>query len=143
MKDKYLNYKTKYKNYLILIKSGVFYITFNEDAGIMNSIFSYQIKNNKVGFPINGLDKVLQKLETLKVNNLIIDEEEKINEYNKNNYLMYFNKVKKDLFQNSLNELLLERIKYILENEENSYQKIIEFIENIGSLSNSGCNPKK
>ena len=61
--------KLEYKEYIILFKSGSFYISFDEDSLILNKVFNYKIlelKNNiKVGFPLNSLDTVISKLKEL------------------------------------------------------------------------------
>ena len=71
MIDNYVDLKVTYKNYLIILKTGVFYICINDDAFILNKLFSYKIKefNNykRIGFPINGLNKVLKRLERLNI----------------------------------------------------------------------------
>ena len=63
MKNRYEYYKIKYKEYIILIKSGNFYVALQQDAIVLNNIFKYKlnISNNiiKVGFPINTLNKVI------------------------------------------------------------------------------------
>lgn len=60
--DTYYNYKLKYKEYVVLLKSGIFYECFNDDIGIIYSLFHYKIKNNGnnyvVGFPNNSLSKI-------------------------------------------------------------------------------------
>ena len=70
--DTYNNYKIKYKEYVVLVKSGIFYECFNDDIGIMYSLFSYKIKNNGsnyvVGFPSSSLTKVLNGLEENRTN---------------------------------------------------------------------------
>lgn len=40
----YKKYKQEYKEYVILLKSGTFYISLNKDAYVMHNIFNYQIK---------------------------------------------------------------------------------------------------
>ena len=61
--DTYYNYKLKYKEYVVLLKSGIFYECFNDDIGIIYSLFHYKIKNNGnnyvVGFPNNSLSNLL------------------------------------------------------------------------------------
>lgn len=62
MLDLFSQLKLEYKEYVILFKSGNFFLCFDEDATIMNHIFHYKItelKNNiKVGFPISLIDKI-------------------------------------------------------------------------------------
>lgn len=54
LKEQYISLKKEYENYLILLKSGNFYIFLNNDAIIMNNIFDYKIIDNnnyiKIGF---------------------------------------------------------------------------------------------
>lgn len=44
LKELYNKYKFDYKDYILLIKSGNFYICLNNDAIVMNNIFNYKIK---------------------------------------------------------------------------------------------------
>lgn len=53
LKDKYNDLSNLYSEYIVLIKSGNFYLTFGDSAKIMNYLFSYQIINEKLGFPLN------------------------------------------------------------------------------------------
>jgi len=68
--------KVEYKEYVILFKSGNFYISFDEDSTILNKIFDYKIvdlKNNiKTGFPLTNMDMVKEKFEELKINYIIV-----------------------------------------------------------------------
>ena len=43
----YKEYKNKNLQSLVLIKSGVFYETYNDDCKIMLDLFNYQIRNLK------------------------------------------------------------------------------------------------
>lgn len=91
IKDIFYNYKMKYLKYIILIKSGNFYIALGDDAKILNNILGYQIKEFsntiKIGFPIISLNKVIDKLDTLKVNYMVIDKNVDLKKkFNKNNY---------------------------------------------------------
>ena len=42
--DIYLSYKKKYREYVVLIKSGIFYEVIEDDVGIMYSLFNYKIR---------------------------------------------------------------------------------------------------
>ena len=119
LKELYNKYKFDYKDYILLIKSGNFYICLNNDAIVMNNIFNYKIKEStnfiKVGFPINSELKVKNYLDTIKVNYVVIDKEiidkrkfqdNKYNEYNsKYNYRVYLNRIKRinDILKSNLN----------------------------------------
>ena len=91
--------KLDYKEYVILLKSGNFYISFDEDSIILNKLFNYKIinlKNNiKIDFPLNSIDLVLRKLEKLRINYVIIDNKNIINqkEYEDNNFSKFTSSV--------------------------------------------------
>ena len=55
-------------------KSGIFYETFDEDASILHYLFSYKIIDDRVAFPSNSLDKVLEIIKENKINIFEIDE---------------------------------------------------------------------
>lgn len=78
MLDFFKGLKIEYKEYIILFKSGSFYICFDNDAVIMNKIFNYklvELKNGmKIGFPIALIDKNLNVLEKNKINYIIIEK---------------------------------------------------------------------
>ena len=109
LRELYNKYKTDYKDYILLIKSGNFYICLNNDAIVMHNIFNYKIKECtnliKVGFPINSLLKVEKYLDTIKVNYVIFDEyiinkrkfkDNKYSKYSsKHNYRVYLNRIKR------------------------------------------------
>ena len=131
--DAYSNYKNKYKEYVVLIKSGIFYDVLNDDVGIIYSFFHYKIKNNGsnyiVGFPSNCLNKVLDTLKSKSINYIVLDKDEE--EYyisdkykaNKNNYndykidlskLNYINYKINDIYSKLNNKILDSDIENIL-----------------------------
>lgn len=56
--DRYIKLKTKYPDYIILIKCGNFYNSYFDDAILLSCLCNYKIVNNKIGFPISALNKV-------------------------------------------------------------------------------------
>lgn len=58
--DAYNIYKEKYREYVVLIKSGIFYSVYNDDVSIIYSLFYYKIKNVgnnfNIGFPISNIN---------------------------------------------------------------------------------------
>ena len=42
--DIYNKYKKEYKEYVIIIESGVFYYVLNDDCGVINKLLDYKIK---------------------------------------------------------------------------------------------------
>ncbi len=80
------------KDALLCFKSGTFYNCYNEDATILHYLFGYKIiKNNQCGFPINTLNKVINKLEEKKINYQIITKDANpiIKDYKKRNNYNY------------------------------------------------------
>lgn len=96
--DLYRKNKERYPKYVVLIKVGVFYETYNEDCLVLNNLFGYKIKNigdyYRTGFPINSYSKVIEKLNKTKINYLIIGNEVIKRKFNKNQYDCY---IKADL----------------------------------------------
>ena len=126
-KDKYINLKKEYSNYIILIKAGNFYYTYYDDAYIISYIFKYQIRDNRVGFPINAKDKIIKVLNKYEIGYIEVLSNNLIYNYlNNNNYDTKLKEAKKyidlnksldDLFklieikvkENNINLLLIKR----------------------------------
>ena len=96
----YLNRKIKYKDYILLIESGMFMESYNDDASLLNKILGYKIlsKNSmiRVGFPSNNLSKVILILESKHINYLVLNKNNEIinrKKYKDNNYNNYSNNV--------------------------------------------------
>lgn len=97
LKDIYNKYKLIYKNYLILIRNGNFYLALNDDSIVLNNIFKFKITESKnilkCGFPLDSVYKVTNILDDLKINYLIINNDiTDKKKYTTNNYLKYTNK---------------------------------------------------
>ena len=129
IKDKYKELKYLNFNKVILI-SGNFYISYDEDAIVLNHLFSYQIVNNKIGFPLVTLPKIKEKLDELNVDYIIYNNEEEITTQTNedNNYMNIYNKAKKEEFTTKINEVLIDRIRFLLK-DPNNYEKIKRFID--------------
>ena len=110
----------------------MFYNCYNEDAIILNYLFGYKIiKDNQCGFPINTLNKVINKLEEKKINYQIITKDANpiIKDYKKrNNYNDILSKATDYVsFKNKV-ELLKSKIDEI--EDIDKLNKILELIEN-------------
>ena len=83
--DKYIDLKNKYLEYIIMIKVGNFYHSYDDDGIILNYLFNYKIKDNSiVGFPVSSLDKVKRRLKKENINYYIDDNNHM--EFNDNKY---------------------------------------------------------
>lgn len=131
MKDTYYKYKCDYNNYVLLIRSGNFYICLNEDAIVMNNIFKYKIIETtniiKIGFPISIYSKVIEELINKKINYVLIDndivDKKKFKEnnylkYSTSNYSMYLNRINKleEILKNNLNNKNINEMLNKIEN---------------------------
>ena len=127
--DTYNSYKTKYSKYVIMIKCGNFYEVYGEETYIISNLFNYKIKEisgiKRVGFPIIAYNKVTSKLNSFKINYIVIDNEIIKRKFNKNNYDEYLNDLNID---DRINKIYL-RLK-ILSNGSN-INNILKSIESI------------
>jgi len=134
LREKYSYLKKVYSDYIVLIKSGSFYITYDNDAIILNNIFDYQNINNKVGFPVRSVDKIMNSLNDKNINYIIDNNDDSdILEFKikDNEYLKYYEQAKKYEFRDSLNKILLDKIKFLIESNEENYEKIRRFIDEL------------
>ena len=132
--------KDIHKEYVCLYKIGSFYHSYGRDAYILSYTFGYKIKsieqNNKdCGFPINTIDRVIAKLENLKINYILIDRrnnydvDKKMDYKNLNTYEEYYEKANvyinyKQRIDN-INTFLLDNM------NKNGFRKILIEIEDI------------
>ena len=69
-KNIYFEVKNKYKNYVVIMKNGIFYNVLGNDCYLLKNIFNYKINSFsdtvKVGFPLNTLNKVINTFDKLK-----------------------------------------------------------------------------
>ena len=93
MKQKYFQVKGRYKDYIVLVKSGNFWHAYYGDALIIHFLTGYNFKNYRVGFPSKVLDKVLNKVRALNINFILVYELDDIvkYEYPSNSYTFYLN----------------------------------------------------
>ena len=135
--DKYNKNKESNENSIVLIKSGVFYKTFNNDAYIVAHLFNYKINRMSnfvmVGFPENTIENVKQRLLKENVSFVIINEEKQFlsnkNKLTKSNYKVLLDR---SCRLNNI-EMEIERIKSTLDilKGTKSIEKIISKIKEI------------
>ena len=111
--------KLDYKDYVILFKSGSFYVSFDEDSLILNKVFNYKIlelKNNiKAGFPLNSLDTVINKIKELSINYIIIEDKDIKEKYEveDNNFIKYTSSVFEVISINNRIDKIVDKLKSI------------------------------
>ena len=78
-KDNYFEVKNNYKNYVVIMKNGIFYNVLGNDCYLLKNIFNYKINSFsdtvKVGFPLNTLNKVINTFDKLKINYIVYENE--------------------------------------------------------------------
>lgn len=124
--DIYNDKKIKYNNYVIIIRSGIFYEVLNDDTSILYNLLGYKIKNNGnnfiIGFPNNSLSKVCTTLEHNKINYVVFDKDEEGN---------FFELDKFKSSKNKYHEFLMDlnKLQYINYKIENIYKKLNEKVK--------------
>ena len=124
--------KLDYKEYVILFKSGSFYVSFDEDSLILNKVFNYKIlelKNNiKVGFPLNSLDTIINKLKELSINYIIIEDKNIKEKYEveNNNFSKYTSSVFEVISINNRIDKIVEKLKRM---DNDNIKEILNEIE--------------
>lgn len=111
---------------VVLRKNGGFYCVYGDDTYILNYLFNYKIKDDKVGFPISAIDKVINVLEekniNYELNNNLIDFK------NKNNYKKYYKLGKKKCnIEYRINEIM-NKLNSL---DEKDIDKILKYIEEL------------
>lgn len=135
MIDFFMGLKIEYKEYIILFKSGSFYVCFNEDAIVMNKIFNYKLvelkENVKIGFPISLIDKNLNILEKNKINYIIVEQKNIIarRKYKFNNYCKYSENLDYVLNVCSRIQSITKKLQYIKD-----YKKIENILNQIEEI---------
>lgn len=131
VKDKYEEIKSLHQDEVVLFKVGSFYVTFSKDAIVLNYLFSYQINNGKLGFPISAFEKVCTNLKEKSISFYIFEEEDKNYSSDDNLYSDIAKIAERSYYSKCSNELLLERIKNLITTNKDNYNKIKEFIDEL------------
>ncbi len=129
--DKYKTYKDKYENTLVIIKEGIFYKTFEDDAKILWYIFDYKYVNDSVSFGNSPYDKVILKLNKLDISYIILDKDEVVLSHirDEDAYLSY-----KSLSIKSYNKLiktenLIDKLQMLMNNKPECYEKVNSMLD--------------
>lgn len=120
MINEYIKIKNKFDGCVVFIKSGVFYYTYDKDASILSFIMKYKIINNRVGFPVNNLEKVLSILSNIRIN-VYVDN--MLFEYG-DMYNIYLDKVN---FDNKVKDLI-SLVESKINKDESFYDKLVLFM---------------
>ena len=99
----------------------------------MNYLFGYQIRENKIGFPLNAKAKVKSVLNRNNINLIeVIDDYAYILESkNDNNYEEILREAKSNLLINNMLHNLMNTIEIKIKKEEANYHLIKEFVDEL------------
>ena len=64
-----------------IYKHGKFYNVYGDDAKVVSIIAGYRIINNRLGFPISLINKVIGLLDRNKISYIVFDKDNVVNEY--------------------------------------------------------------
>lgn len=122
-----------YKDHVVIIKSGNFYYTFLDDTYILNYLFGYQIRENKIEFPLSAKAKVKSVLNRNNVNLIeVIDDYAYILESkNANAYNEKLKEAKSNLLISNMLDNLMNAIEIKVKKEEANYDLIKEFVDEL------------
>ena len=127
MYDRCLELKKLHNVTLVMIRVGNFYHIYDEDAIIMFYLFKYKINDNKVGFPIRSLEKVINKLIKNNINYYV--DENNFKYFDNNGYLELLDKSK---LYYELNLEIEDIYNYLISNIERKYiKRIISKIKDV------------
>lgn len=131
--DKYNAYKDKYKNALVIMKEGIFYKTFNDDAKILWYLFDYKYINDTVSFGNAPYDKVILKLNKLDISYIIIDNDNIALSYlrDEETFLSYKKLAKKSYNKMTKTEELVDKLKLVMTNNPDSYEEINKLFDKL------------
>ena len=119
------------KRIVNLRRVGKFYQAYEDDAYVIHAIMGYNVSNGRIGFPINSLGKVQNKLEECKVNYQVIDKDNITDSKdfkNNNKYDKYFKEGKKSFEKIKYDLEVLEKIKNL---PDDKLDRIINFINEV------------
>ncbi len=129
--DRYNAYKEKYPCTLIIIKEGIFYKTFYDDAKIIWYLFNYKYVNDCVSFGNTPYDKVVDKLRKLDISFAIIDIDKEVIKVTSEDevYCSYKLLANKSYIKQSKKEKLIAKFISIVEKGEDFYEEIDSFLD--------------
>lgn len=129
--DIYESFQKKYPDSLIIIKDGIFYKTFHDNAKIIWYLFDYKYVNDSVSFGNTPYDKVLAKLNKLDISYVVVNKEKEllIVPKDKEIYTSYIKLASHSYNKNILNSSLIANVQKVIDNYPQSYNEINQIVE--------------
>lgn len=103
--------KSSSKNYINLRKVGGFYQCFDEDAYLLSYLFGYKVNNDRAGFPISSLNKIINTLDNKKINYMICNnnDDKSIKDFKRKNTYYHYVEVSKEAYNLEVKKLSIEK----------------------------------
>lgn len=114
---------------IAFIKSGKFYLTYENDATIISYLFGYKKTKGKVGFPLESINKVLKKLDGYRISYALYDGSTIL--FDDNNYYKFFEEANRDIIISGMTNELTKKIKDLIRDDSSNYQRIKVFIDEL------------
>lgn len=125
----YEEMKQENNDAIAFIKSGKFYLTYENDATIISYLFGYKKTKGKVGFPLESINKVLKKLDEDRISYALYNGS--IVLFDDNNYYKFFEEANKDIVISGMTNDLTKKIKDIIRKDASNYQRIKVFLDEL------------
>ena len=113
-----------------IYRKGGFYHSYDDDGIIISYLCDYKIINNRVGFPLNSINKVVNILIDNKIDYIIYNKDNVIDKYisNDNRYYNILIKAKSNIdINNRINNIVFNLKKL----DNNKLNIILEYIERV------------
>lgn len=111
----YEEMKLKNSDSIVIIKQANFYVSYGEDARMLNYLFKYELKeiDDEIGVRFTNITKVIQKLDNLEINYVVVGKKTKRYKNNKYKTILKLMKIVNKL-SNLKNNNLIDNNFYLL-----------------------------
>lgn len=120
---------------LIIIKNGIFYYSYSEDAVILWFLFDYKIKDDtELGFGTNSYDKVLKELRKSNISFKVFSSSDVILDSYDADYNLYksYHALSDKKYKESKElESLFSKVKLLVESDRDNYNLINKYLDKL------------
>ncbi len=133
--DKYKYYKERYNNYIIFLKEGSFYKTFEDDAILIWYLFNYKWNRNSIAFSSSFCSKITDKLKLLEISYIVINSDDDVLkvDYENEQYFAYLIIAKNSYERFKKKNELIELSNVVLDNNKDNYDIVRDYVTNLNS----------
>ena len=126
-------YKEKYPNTLVLVKEGIFYSAYRDDANIIWNRFGYKHLGEKVSFGQVPYDRVINELKGNEISFCVVDKEREYFKFTGDDeiYNSFLSIANRAYDKKKKEDVLISKLKKILQNDASKYHEILNFFDNL------------